>query len=53
MKPKAMPLAIEYVNGMTSAVSAAGVASHTSFQSMSISSRIIRPATYSRAGAVA
>ena len=34
-----------YVKGMISAVSAAGVASQTSFQSMSISSRIIRPAT--------
>ncbi|CFW43457.1 Uncharacterised protein [Bordetella pertussis] len=53
MKPKARPLAMEYVNGMTRAVSAAGVASDTSFQSMSISSRIISPATYSSAGAVA
>ncbi len=53
MKPNATPFAIEYVNGISSAVSAAGTASVASSHGTSTISRSIRHDTYSSAGAVA
>src|SRR3990167_1320113 len=53
MKPKAMPLAMEYVNGMASVVTTTGAATVMSSQSISARPHVINTATNSSAGAVA